>query len=141
MGRIRLFVMVCLFFSIGLPGCVNNPSKTLLNDQRLVVHSSLNRGISFEQIIDRLNNAGFTEVQLSGYNASSSIRKVEYRITWFDEQGMAIKTILSRWNKTTLVNKNPFYIHFVSPQNNISSYVIQIQEEGSVGFEQAPNTY
>lgn len=109
-------------------------SRALSEDQRLLVHSNLNSGVLFESLIEDVNKDGFTEVQLSGRNISNNVQKIEYKVDWFDSRGMEVKSILTHWNKKTLVNNMPFQIHAVSPETNISSFRILITEDKGSGY-------
>ncbi|MDD2557300.1 MAG: YcfL family protein [Desulfuromonas sp.] len=130
------FKLAVLFISLALivlSGCASTSTRALSEDQRLLVHSNLNSGVLFESLIENVNNGGFTEVQLSGRNISNNVQKIEYKIDWFDSRGMEIKSILSRWNKKTLVNNMPFQIHAISPKADISSFKILIIRDDSSG--------
>jgi uncharacterized protein YcfL len=121
-------------------GCVGQQTASLISDPRLHVDSNLNSGVIFSSIIDDITPGGFTEIQLSGFNHSTSVCKIEYRVTWFDTRGMAVDSILSRWQRQTLINDMPFQIQAISPNTTIGSFLIQIREEGARGFEESPET-
>lgn len=131
--------LILLLVLVFMTGCAATSPQALSGDQRLLVHSSLNSGVAFESLIDDVNSGGFTEVQLSGRSTSNTVSKIEYRVDWFDSRGMEIKSILSRWNKKTLVNNMPFQIRAVSPRTDISSFQILIKRDGAAGFEETPN--
>lgn len=71
---------------------------------------------------------GFMKTQITGQNTSNSYKQLEYKIVWLDQDGFAIKSLLSNWRKFPADANQPFYITNISPNTKADDFRLYIRE-------------
>ena len=94
-----------------------------------IIDSFLDNEISITQVKNLINTGGLMEVQLTGVNNTSSYKKLEYRIEWFDKNGFLIDTIMSRWTEFPAYGNSEFGFRAVAPKAAAADFRIRIREE------------
>lgn len=95
-----------------------------------VIDSFLDNEITITRIKSLINTGGLMEVELTGLNNSSSYKKLEYRIEWFDNNGFSIDTVMSRWTDFPAYGNSEFRFRAVAPKAAAVDFRIRIREEG-----------
>jgi uncharacterized protein YcfL len=93
-----------------------------------IIDEFVSQSITITEISSRKNQGGLLEVQVTGFNRSSSYKKLEYRIEWLDSNGFKIKTILSRWTHIPAFEKSEFRFKAVAPKPSASDFRILIRK-------------
>jgi len=115
-----------LFFSAWfLFGCA---TKTQPIDPSVkIIDEFISPSVSITEVSSRIDQSGLLKVQVTGFNRSSSYKKLEYRIEWLDEHGFIIKSILSRWTQIPAFEKSEFRFNAVAPKTSASDFRILIR--------------
>ena len=115
---------------------INEATKTgdvpdrLAYSKATIIDSFLDNEISITQIKSLINTGGLMEVQLTGVNSTSSYKKLEYKIEWFDNNGFLIDTVMSRWTDFPAYGNSEFGFRAVAPKAAAVDFRIRIREEG-----------
>ena len=99
-----------------------------LDPRVAIIDDYLSREIEIINVLENENNAGFMEIQVSGYNQTSFYKKLEYKIDWFDQNGFAIPTILSRWTMFPAYGNTEFRFKAIAPKKTASDFRVLIRE-------------
>lgn len=94
-----------------------------------IIDSFLAYEISITGVKTLINKGGLTEVQLTGVNNTSSYKRLEYRIEWFDNNGFLIDTVMSRWTDFPAFGNSEFGFRAVGPTTAATDFRIKIREE------------
>ena len=140
-----LFSSLCLVTALCLCGCYQpaNPRVNLQSDIRsdsldsnmitkpigAAVSAILGEGIEICEVRTFRNDAGYMELQLTGYNRSVSKKDFEYRIDWLDCQGMYIDSVTNSWTRTSAMPKSEFRICGVAPRKDAVDYRINTRKK------------
>ena len=110
----------------------NDEEKEELDTSKFnIIDGFLKQSISVSRLSTGNNQSGFMEVQLTGRNTSSSYIPLEYKVEWFNESGLEIRTILSRWTKTPAYANSEFGFKAVAPRPTAKDYRIFIRKGGN----------
>ncbi|MDR1975556.1 MAG: YcfL family protein [Campylobacteraceae bacterium] len=71
-------------------------------------------------------NDKLIELELIGINRLSSAKQFTYRIDWYDEDGLVIKSILSKWKIISVEGGRNVVIRAISPRENAAAYKIRV---------------
>lgn len=69
-------------------------------------------------------NDGHILVNISGLGTTNQV--VYYKVEWYNEMGMPIKSIMSTWKTASIVKNMPFNWDVVSPSPKAKSFKIMI---------------
>jgi uncharacterized protein YcfL len=72
---------------------------------------------------------GTLRIHLLGAAKTSRDTKLRYRVLWFNESGIPIKTVMSTWKPITLRGRRPFDITGISPSPAATDYRIEIEPQ------------
>ena len=134
MKNISLFVL-CALLGL-LAGCrhgmnsIENADKAgvvhPIADSRFIMDEVLSKHVALLQIDTARNANNLLEVQLEAANYIHKPAKIKYQFTWFNAQGMQVNTIVSDWDKATLVPGQKLYIRRVAPQPDCADFKINL---------------
>jgi uncharacterized protein YcfL len=121
----KTYMMVFLCSAWSISGC----ATTQPVDSRVtIIDKFISPSISITEVLSRIDQSGLLEVQVTGFNRSSSYKKLEYRIDWLDSNGFKIKTILSRWILISAYEHSEFRFKAVAPKSSASNFRILIRK-------------
>ena len=134
MKKLSLFVLCAL---VGLlAGCrhsmnsIENAEKAgvvhPITDMRFVMDETLAKHVALLQVNTARNANNLLEVQLEAANYIHKAAKIKYQFTWFNAQGMQVKTVTSDWEKATLLPGQKLYIRRVAPQPDCADFKINL---------------
>ena len=134
MKKLSLFVLCAL---VGLlAGCrhsmnsIENAEKAgvvhPITDMRFVMDETLAKHVALLQVDTARNANNLLEVQLEAANYIHKAAKLKYQFTWFNAQGMQVKTVTSDWEKATLLPGQKLYIRRVAPQPDCADFKINL---------------
>ena len=116
-------ITICMFI---LTGCMAAKSV----DPRIAILGTfLATDIAITDVSSLTNKGGFSEIQVTGINQTSSYKKLEYKIEWLDQNGFVIPTILSRWTSFPAYEKSEFRFKAVAPETTATDFRILIRKE------------
>ncbi|TCD48270.1 YcfL family protein [Chlorobium sp. N1] len=116
-----VLVMLVLFMG----GC----ASTRMSEPRVsFADSSLRGEMLLTDFASVVNGGGLMEVQVTGRNKTSSYRLLEYRIEWFDADGILVPSVMTRWTKFPAFEKAGFSFSAVAPKPGVSDFRIIIRK-------------
>lgn len=122
MSKLKLVGIVCLFL---VYGCI----RPELTDPRVTfIDSAISRTVRLTEILPVVGQDGHLTVQVTGFNDSFWHQKLQYRIQWFDQNGLEIPAILTRWVDFPAFKNSAFNFQATAPSKNATSFKILIRE-------------
>ena len=82
----------------------------------------IGEGIEIKEAIMIRNKDGFMELNVNGFNRSSSVRKFRYRVEWLDTNGIVLQNRTSVWQRASAMGKSPFAIRAVAPRTEAVNF-------------------
>jgi len=89
----------------------------------------IGEGIDVTKLISTTNQAGFMEIQVSGFNRSYETRRFQFKVEWFDGSGMVIGSKASTWLPVSAVGKSPFSFSSVAPSRDAADFKLNTRRE------------
>ncbi len=150
----RLTIILCAAILPALfSGCQNtvntaeNRNKTMKTDYMLSRYVSTDRFCRDRLVIDGINrkvlSTGFMMIQINFRSSRTGFwselwsditganpYKVEYKIDWFDKDGMKIDTPTSTWTEVDFIPGESKYIKSVAPNIRCKDFKINMKEYG-----------
>ncbi len=114
--------LITLFFGCFLFGCA---TQTQPNYDTTLFFMDPN--IKLQQLEARhytREKDGHMLVNITGIGTTNQV--VYYKVEWYNEMGMPIKTIMSTWKSASIVKNMPFNWDVVSPNPQAKSFKIMI---------------
>lgn len=98
--RCRIFAMIMCFVASLSTGCVatNVPPP----DRRVTIAADLGTKVYVTDVRCAKGKSDYATFQANVVNNTSSDLGVEWRVVWLDEDGIAIDTLASTWDKVML---------------------------------------
>ncbi len=90
-----------------------------------IVDFFIRPGIEITEVIDRRNDDGFLEVQVSGYNHNKKRKVFDYRVEWLDEDGMVVPTPMTTWVPKSAMPQTNFSFRVIAPYPQASNFRIE----------------
>ena len=79
-------------------------------------------GIDLKDVKVFRNEAGFLEVQVTGYNRAVYTKRFDYKIDWFDKNGVAVDSKASVWMPVSAKSRTAFYFKSVAPTKDVVDF-------------------
>jgi len=89
-------------------------------------------GIEVKDVKERNTEAGFLEIQISGYNHSTARKLFDYKVEWLDKDGMIVDTAMSRWIQMSAMPKSVFAFKAIGPHPRAVSWRINTRVNRNV---------
>ena len=89
-------------------------------------------GIEIKDVKERKTEAGFLEIQISGYNHSMGRKLFDYKVEWLDSDGMVVDTAMNRWIQMSTMPKSVFAFRAVAPNPQAVSWRINTRVNKNV---------
>ncbi len=147
----KTFILGSCMVALALTGCQNtvntveNADKTMtpntVNDARFITDGFLKDRLALKSVNVSKTQDGFMRVQLEAVNirtgafaqAWSGITgenpyKIRYKFSWFNQDGMAVNTVLSSWQTATVVPGETVYLQSVAPSKDCHDFKISLKE-------------
>lgn len=120
-------IFVILFILLVMAGCSQNNIE--IGNQVKETNVRINNQLILNWLkIDDVNSVkrknNLIKVSLNVYNSSTFSRNLAYKINWYDEDHMPIKTILSKWKVEEINGQNNFVIYGISPSSKSNYFEI-----------------
>ena len=94
---------------------ITRPFKTALS-------ALVGEGIEIKDVKLFKNEAGFLEVQVTGYNAAMYTKRFEYKVEWLDANGIVLETKTSTWLPVSVTAKAVFAFKAVAPRRQAENF-------------------
>ena len=107
-----------------LAGC----ASPRVADPRIVVDPSASSIVQVLTVDYGATKGANPVVALSVKSTSGSVRKIQHRTVWFDQNGAAINTILSKWKTVTLDPGEVADLRAVAPRADAQGFRFEIRK-------------
>lgn len=107
-----------------LAGC----ASPRVADPRIVVDPSASSIVQVLTVDYGATKGSNPVVALSVKSTSGSVRKIQHRTVWFDPNGAAINTILSKWKTVTLDPGEVADLRAVAPRADAQGFRFEIRQ-------------
>ena len=130
-----------LFFAASiviLNGCKENEDKRVSLDTGVksdnLANNALTRpvygafsllaghGIDLKDVKVFRNEAGFMEIQVTGYNRAVYTKRFDYKVDWFDNNGIAVDSKASVWTHISAKSRTDFNFRTVAPTKDVVDF-------------------
>ncbi|MFA6658968.1 MAG: YcfL family protein [Victivallaceae bacterium] len=146
--KIGLLAGVLLLAGTGCQSTVNtveNQEKTMtpniIADQRFVTDASLRDRLQLTRLAASETPEGLLRVQLTAVNVRTGFfaqlwsgitgdnpYQIQYKFSWFDQNEMAVESILSTWKNLTVIPGETVYIQSIAPSKECKDFMINLKE-------------
>lgn len=103
-------------------------TRHVIADKRVITDESLANKVSIIGVNDATTPGGFLQIQIEVLNESRSMQDFNYRIEWFDMNGMAINTPSSVWIPRQIEGKETLTITAVAPTPTAKDFRVKFLE-------------
>ena len=79
-------------------------------------------GIDIKNVDQFMNDSGYQEVHISGYNRSYKVKQFEYKFVWLDSSGRVLNTKTSVWQKFSAAPHTNFSVVGVAPRKEAVNF-------------------
>jgi len=124
---------------------VENTDKTMtpntINDTRFITDGFLKDRLALKSVNVSKTQDGFMRVQLEAVNVRTGALaqtwsgitgdnpyKIRYKFTWFTQDGMAVSSVLSDWQDTTVIPGETVHLQSVAPTKECRDFKISLKE-------------
>ncbi len=121
--RIMVVIMVLSFF-----GCA--PKTKPMDPRVAIIDTSIARKLPITEVLTHTNPDGFMVVQITGRNYTSNYYKLEYKVDWLDNNGLLIKTILSKWTSFPAYEQTEYRFNAIAPKATAKDFRVKLREKG-----------
>ena len=139
---------ILMLVSAGCQNTVNtieNADKAMqqnvVADSRFVTDGFLRDRLFLRQVNTSRTSDGFLRVQLEAVNVRTgwfsqlwswmtgeNPYPIHYKFIWFDQNGMAMESILSDWRNATVIPGETLYLQSVAPSRDCADFKISLRE-------------
>lgn len=111
-----------LLASVVLSGCCAAGMK----DSRVSISPEIDGDIKLRGLTAGRGQGGTTVVEAEIGNCERHVEQYQYRVTWLDEQGLAIDTPSSVWSTETLAPKSVERLRLVAPVASAEDFRLEL---------------
>ena len=78
----------------------------------------IGEGIDLRDVKVFTNDAGFMEIQVTGYNRAVYTKRFDYKVEWLDKNGVVVDSKASVWFPVSAKSRTTFSFKNVAPSKN-----------------------
>jgi uncharacterized protein YcfL len=82
----------------------------------------IGEGIDLKDVKTFTNDAGFMEIQVTGYNRAVYTKRFDYKIDWLDKNGVAVDSKASVWQPVSAKSRTTFSFKAVAPSKDVVDF-------------------
>ena len=82
----------------------------------------IGEGIDLKDVKVFTNDAGFMEVQVTGYNRAIYTKRFDYKIEWLDKNGVVVDSKASVWTTVSAKSRTTFSFKAVAPSKDVVNF-------------------
>lgn len=79
-------------------------------------------GIDLKDVKVFTNDAGFMEIQVTGFNRSVATKLFDYKVEWLDKNGVVIDSKASVWQTVSAKLRNTFSFKNIAPSRDAVNF-------------------
>lgn len=122
-----LIILMLLFTA-----CASTPSPTdapsAIDARVQVLERFWGTDIRITEVMTTINSSRLMVVQVTGVNEDSDYLQLEYRVEWFDQEGMLIPSKMTHWVQFPAFEETEFRLKVVAPKPSAADFKILIRE-------------
>jgi len=103
-------------------------TRHVIADKRVITDESLENKVNIIGVNDATTPGGLLQIQVEVLNDRSSMQEFNYRVEWFDMNGMAINTPTSVWIPRQIEGKESLTITAIAPTPTAKDFRIKFME-------------
>ena len=103
-------------------------TRHVITDKRVITDETLATKVNIIGVNDATTPGGFLQIQIEVLNESHSMQEFNYRVEWFDMNGMAINTLTSVWITRQIEEKESLTITAVAPTPTAKDFRVKFME-------------
>lgn len=135
-----LLAITALCAASGLTGCSSKSMNTveraqpageamMVSDKRILTDASLNRRARILSVNEAMTPGGLLQIQVQVMNTTSSLKRVNYRFEWFDQNGMQVSTPANAaLNQIQIDGKETKFISSIAPTHACRDFRLKLIE-------------
>ena len=118
-----------------------NMAENRIADSRFITDGFLRDRLVLVSLRTAETSDGLMRMQLEAVNARTGMFSqlwswmtgenpypIRYRVTWLDDQGMAMESILSDWQEVQVIPGETLFIQSIAPNRKCKDFRINLQE-------------
>jgi uncharacterized protein YcfL len=82
----------------------------------------IGEGIDLKDVKVFTNDAGFMEIQVTGYNRAIYTKRFDYKVEWLDKNGVVVDSKASVWMPVSAKSRTTFSFKAVAPAKNVVDF-------------------
>jgi len=103
-------------------------TRQMINDKRVITDTSLNSKVNVLGVNTATTESGLMRIQVELLNRRSSVQYFNYKIEWFDLNGMLVETAGGGWLQREIMGKQTLTITAIAPNANCKDFRLQMIE-------------
>ena len=120
------FKIIFIYLLFSVSSCV---VKTAVVDPRIsFLDSAWGIDLKLSNVLEIVNKSGFMQVQVVGFNVSPTYQKFQYRIRWYDKNGLEVPSVINRWVDVPAFGNSPFNFQAIAPNEDSINFQILIRK-------------
>ncbi|MGF1485147.1 MAG: YcfL family protein [Opitutales bacterium] len=109
----------------------SNANPTNVTIDQVETDSSLSNKAGILGVRESRTPGGLLRIQAEIFNSTNKRQEVNYRVDWFDQDGIVIDSPMSSWKRISLAGKDTQPITATAPSPNAADFRIKLVEPGS----------
>ena len=82
----------------------------------------IGEGIDLKDVKVTTSEAGFMEIQVTGYNRAVYTKRFDYKIEWLDRNGVVVDSKASVWQSVSAKSRTTFSFKAVAPTKEVVDF-------------------
>ncbi len=82
----------------------------------------IGEGIDLKDVKVFTNEAGFMEIQVTGYNRAIYTKRFDYKVEWLDKNGVEVDSKASVWRSVSAKSRTTFSFKTVAPSKDVVDF-------------------
>ena len=109
-------------------GTATPSDNPVINIVRHPISDLFGDAIDIQDVKTRLNDAGFFDVSIKGYNRSHKIIKFQYKFSWLDKDGFPVVTQDSVWKLLSAQPNTSFNFFGTAPVTDAVDFKLDVRK-------------
>ena len=125
-------VLLASLLVLGLAGCASQPetSSTLIDRQELRVDPEVIYTTDVTELFQKrmAQPGGESLLHVQFAVEARSDTEMAWKVTWFDDSGMVVKSVGESYRKATLLTGQTRYFNATAPHSRVTSFQLHLRE-------------
>ncbi len=103
-------------------------ARQMIDDKRVITDTTLNSKVNVLGVNTATTEGGLMRIQVELLNRRSSVQYFNYRVEWFDLNGMLVETAGGGWLQREILGRQTLTITAIAPSPRCKDFRIQLVE-------------